>query len=74
MEEEESVNKYIDAFDYQRRQNPPHKKLKRMKEQLKTISNDINIVIEAIQNNDTSDAIQMLIDIKEDLKLLELMA
>lgn len=45
-----------------------------MKEQLKTISNDINIVIEAIQNNDTSDAIQMLIDIKEDLKLLELMA
>lgn len=45
-----------------------------MKEQLKTITNDINIVIEAIQNNDTSDAIQMLIDIKEDLKLLELMA
>lgn len=45
-----------------------------MKQQIKTITNDINIVIEAIKNNDTSDAIQMLIDIKEDLKLLELMA
>ena len=44
-----------------------------MKEQLNNINNDINIVIEAIKNNDTKDAIQMLIDIKEDLKLIELM-
>ena len=40
---------------------------------MKEIINDINIVIEAINNKDTEDAIQMLKDIQEDLKLLELM-
>lgn len=45
-----------------------------MKEQIKTITNDIGIVIEAITNGDTKDAIQMLEEIKQDLKLIELMA
>lgn len=45
-----------------------------MKEQIKTITNDINIVIEAINNGDSKDAINMLEDIKQDLKLIELMA
>ena len=44
---------------------------KRMKEQIKTITNDINIVIEAITNGDTKDAISMLLDIQEDLKIIE---
>ena len=47
---------------------------KRMKEQIKTITNDINIVIEAINNGDNKDAIQMLKDIQEDLKVMELMS
>ena len=38
---------------------------KRMKEQIKNIEKDINIVIEAIKNNDSKDAIQMLKDIQE---------
>ena len=33
---------------------------KRMKEQIKNIEKDLNIVIEAIKNNDNKDAIQML--------------
>lgn len=44
-----------------------------MKKQLKDIANDINIVIEALNNKDTKDAIQMLKDIQEDLKVIELM-
>lgn len=36
--------------------------------------NDIDIVIEAIQNNDTEDAIKLLIDIQEDLKINSLLA
>ena len=45
-----------------------------MKEQIKNIEKDINIVIEAIKNNDSKDAIQMLKDIQEDLKVMELMS
>jgi len=45
-----------------------------MKKQLKDIVNDINIIIEAINNKDTIDAIQMLKDIQEDLKVIELMS
>ena len=44
-----------------------------MKEQIKTISNDINIVIEAINNGDSNDAINMLKDIQEDLKIIEVL-
>ena len=47
---------------------------KRMKEQIKNIENDIDIVIEAINNGDSKDAIQMLKDIQEDLKVLELIS
>jgi len=46
---------------------------KEMKTEIKKIINDINIVIEAINNNDSKDAIQMLNELKEDLKLIELM-
>ena len=45
-----------------------------MKEQIKNIENDLNIVIEAINNGDTKDAINMLKDIQEDLKVLELIS
>lgn len=45
-----------------------------MKEQIKNIENDINIVIEAINNGDNKDAINMLKDIQEDLKVLELIS
>ena len=45
-----------------------------MKEQIKIITNDIDIVIEAIKNNDSKDAIQMLKDIQEDLKVLALVS
>ena len=44
-----------------------------MKEQLKTINEDLEIIIEAIRNNDTKEAIQMLEDIKEDLEIIVLM-
>lgn len=47
---------------------------KRMKEQIKTITNDINIVIEAITNGDSKDAINMIKDIQIDLKVLELIS
>ena len=46
---------------------------KRMKEQIKNIENDINIVIEAINNGDNKDAVQMLKDIQEDLKIIEVL-
>lgn len=45
-----------------------------MKEQIKSIENDLNIVIEAIKNNDSKDAIQMIKDIQQDLKVMELMS
>ena len=44
-----------------------------MKEQIKTITNDINIVIEAINNGDNKDAVNMLKDIQEDLKIIEVL-
>ena len=47
---------------------------KRMKEQIKNIENDIEIVIQAIKNNDSKDAIQMLKDIQEDLKIISLVS
>ena len=45
---------------------------KRMKEQIKNIEKDLNIVIEAINNGDTKDAVSMLKDIQEDLKVIAL--
>ena len=45
-----------------------------MKEQIKNIEKDLNIVIEAIKNNDSKDAIQMLKDIQEDLKVIVLVS
>jgi len=44
-----------------------------MKEQFKIIKEDINIIIEAIEQGDVSDAIKMLADLREDLGILELM-
>jgi hypothetical protein len=44
-----------------------------MKETLENITFDIEIVIEAISQGDTNDAINMLLDIKEDLKIITLM-
>lgn len=44
-----------------------------MKEQLNNIINDLEIIKEAITNNDTKDALQMLKDLKEDLQLIKLM-
>ena len=38
---------------------------------LETIINDIEIVIDAIVNKDYKDAVNMLIDIQEDLKIIE---
>ena len=35
--------------------------------------NDIDIIIEAIENKDLKDAVQMLQDLKEDLKIILLM-
>ena len=48
--------------------------VKRMKEQIKNIEKDLNIVIEPIKNNDSKDAIQMLKDIQEDLKVIALVS
>ena len=45
-----------------------------MKEQIKNIEKDINIVIEAINNGDTKDAVSMLLDIQEDLKVIALVS
>ena len=39
-----------------------------------TYINDIDIIVEAINNGDNKDAIQMLLDLKEDLKILLLMS
>jgi hypothetical protein len=38
---------------------------------LETIINDIEIVIDAIVSNDRYDAVNMLKDIQEDLKIIE---
>jgi hypothetical protein len=38
---------------------------------LNTIINDIDIVLEAIQNNDLQDAINMLTEIQQELIILE---
>jgi hypothetical protein len=38
---------------------------------LETIINDIDIVIDAILNKDYKDAVNMLKDIQEDLKIIE---
>jgi len=37
------------------------------------MENDIDIIVEAINNGDTDDAIRMLWDLKQDLKILLLM-
>ena len=47
---------------------------KRMKEQIKNIEKDLNIVIEAINNGDNKDAVSMLLDIQEDLKVIALVS
>jgi hypothetical protein len=44
-----------------------------MKEQIKNIENDIEIIIEAINNGDIKDAISMLKDIQADLKIIEVL-
>ena len=36
--------------------------------------NDINIIIEAIKNGDDKDAINMLLDLQEDLKIISLIS
>ena len=41
-----------------------------METPLETITNDLEIVIEAIKNNDSKEAIEMLLDIVEDLKII----
>lgn len=56
------------------REVPLKNPAKRMKEQIKNIENDIEIIIEAINNGDIKDAIQMLKEVKQDLKLIELIA
>ena len=45
-----------------------------MQNNLKTCISDIDIVIEAIKNKDAKDAIQMLLDIKEDLEIILLVS
>jgi len=41
-----------------------------METPLETITNDLEIVIEAIRNKDDKEAIEMLKDIVEDLKII----
>lgn len=45
-----------------------------MKEQLNKLILDIEIIKEAINNKDNADALQMLEEIKQDLKLLDLIS
>lgn len=40
---------------------------------METIINDIEIIKEAINNGDTKDAIQILEDLKQDLKIIGLL-
>lgn len=44
-----------------------------MKEQLNNIINDLEIIKEAITNNDTKDALQMLNELSVDLKVIVVM-
>jgi len=44
-----------------------------MKEQLKTAKEDISIILEALEQGDLRDAVQMLADLREDLEILSLM-
>lgn len=44
-----------------------------MKEQIENITNDFEIIIDAINFGDTKEAIKMLKDIAEDLKIISLM-
>jgi len=44
-----------------------------MKEQLKTAKEDIIIILEAIEQGDLKDAVQMLLELRQDLGILELM-
>jgi hypothetical protein len=44
-----------------------------MKEQIEIITNDIDIIVDAIESGDIKEAIQMLLDIAEDLKIISLM-
>ena len=44
-----------------------------MKEQLNNIINDLEIIKEAITNNDTKDALQMLNKLSVDLKVIVVM-
>lgn len=39
---------------------------------METVINDIEIIKEAITNGDTKDALQMLEDLKQDLKIIAL--
>lgn len=41
---------------------------------METVINDLDIIIEAITNGDTKDALQMLEDLKQDLKVIELLS
>lgn len=45
-----------------------------MKTEIKKIIIDIDIIIEAINNGDTKDAVSMLLDIQEDLKVIVLVS
>ena len=56
------------------KQNASKNPQKRNKMKLKTIISDIEIIKEAVKNGDKRDALQMLNDLKEDLKLLELIS
>jgi hypothetical protein len=67
VKEKQKVKMII--FDKQNASKNPQK---RNKMKLKTIISDIEIIKEAVKNGDKRDALQMLNDLKEDLKLLEL--
>lgn len=41
---------------------------------IKELIEDINLVIEAVTNLDNEDALKLLIDIREDLSLMQLMS
>lgn len=47
---------------------------KRNKKQMETVINDIDIIKEAIKNGDIKDALQMLNDLQEDLKIISLIS